>query len=203
MTTPTPEEVKAAAEAKKTERAAKAEAKRQEQEALKAARAAEREAKKAEAAAKKAAEKAEREAEKERRAAEKAANQMPIQNDIRRPRPGTQCAQLWDAYDSASTEKQAPVAIGDIMEHLLSQGFNPATIRTQYARWRQFHGVTGRIESSVAAEAKAAREAEKARKAAEAAEAKAKREAEKAAALAEKAAAKAAAKAEAAAAEAQ
>jgi proline-rich inner membrane protein len=63
-----------------------------------------------------------------------------------------------------------------------AQELNEANVRTEYARWRKFHGISGRIENPAKTEEKARKEQEKA-------EAKAKREAERAAkkAAAEKA----------------
>lgn len=168
---------KAAAEQKKAERAAAAEAKKAEQEAKKAERAAAAEAKKAQKAAEAEAKKAAREAKK----AEKEAAKMPMQNDVRRPKPGTLCGQLWQIYDTMSGEKGSPVAIGDAMDVAQSKGFNDATIRTQYARWRKYYGIEGSIESQAAVKRKQEREERKA--ALEAA--KAKRQAEADAAKAE------------------
>lgn len=123
--------------------------------------------------------------------------QMPEQNGVRQPRPGTNCAAIWDMATAMSTERKATVAVGDLIEAATNAGFNVATIKTQYARWRKFHGIEGRVESEKArlkkeeaAAKKAEREAqkeakrkereeEKARKAAEKEAKKAEREAEK------------------------
>ena len=118
---------------------------------------------------------------------------MPEQNGVRQPRPGTNCAKIWDLAAKMSDERNAPVAVGDLLEVAEAQGFAAATVKTQYARWRKFHGIEGRVESDkarqkkeAAAQAKAAKEAEKAEKKAAREAAKAAKEAEKA----EKAAAK-------------
>lgn len=123
--------------------------------------------------------------------------QMPEQNGVRQPRPGTNCAAIWDMATAMSNERKATVAVGDLIDAATAAGFNVATIKTQYARWRKFHGVEGRVESEKArlkreeAAAKRAereaekeakrkvREEEKARKAAEKEAKKAEREAEK------------------------
>lgn len=76
-----------------------------------------------------------------------AAPAMPEQNGIRMPRPGSNCALIWDKATIMSTEKKATVAIGDLLVVLVAAGFNQATIKTQYARWRKFHGVEGRVDS--------------------------------------------------------
>lgn len=168
---------KAVAEQKKAERAAAAEAKKAEREAKKAERAAAAEAKKAQKAAAAEAKKAEREAKK----AEKEAAKMPMQNAVRRPKPDTLCGQLWAIYDNMSGEKGSPVAIGDAMDVAESQGFNDATIRTQYARWRKYYGIEGSIESQAAVKRKQEREARKAALEADRAKRKAEAEAAKAA----------------------
>jgi len=140
--------------------------------------------------------------------------QMPEQNGVRQPRPNTNCDVIWQRANAMSQERNAPVAVADLLEVLVADGFNPATVKTQYARWRKFHGIEGVVVSDKArqkreeAEAKKAakeaereakkkaREEEKARKAAERAEAKAAKEAERKAKAEERAAAKAAKEAE-------
>ena len=137
-------------------------AKAAEKEAKAKERQAEREAEKAEKAAKKAAEKerlaAERAALKEQKEAEKAAkkaelkaqreaNKMPEQNGVRQPRPGTKTGEMWDLFNSKSHAEGRPIAISEVFEELTAAGHKSATIRTQYAFWRKFHGITGRIEN--------------------------------------------------------
>lgn len=132
--------------------------------------------------------------------------QMPEQNGIRQPRENTNCDTIWKRASEMSDERQAAVAVADLLEDLTAKGFNPATIKTQYARWRKFHGIEGVVVSDKARAKKEAQAAEKAAKEAEKAaekeakakakaEAKAAKEAEKAAKEAEKQA-KAEAKAE-------
>ena len=137
-------------------------AKAAEKEAKAKEREAQREAEKAEKAAKKAAEKerlaAERAALKEQKEAEKAAkkaeleaqrkaNKMPEQNGVRQPRPGTKTGEMWDLFNSKSHAEGRPIAISEVFEELTNAGHKSATIRTQYAFWRKFHGITGRIEN--------------------------------------------------------
>ena len=116
--------------------------------------------------------------------------EMPEQNGIRQPKPGTSCAQIWDRANTMSGELGAAVAVGDLMTVLVAEGYNESTIKTQYARWRKFHGVEGRIESDAAKQKKADRETAKANKAKEREDAKAKREEAKQAKVAEREAAK-------------
>lgn len=94
----------------------------------------------------KAAKKAERDAAKaEKKAAAKAAKEsakQPKQNDIRRPKPGTTTGNVWAIFDKLSASTGAPALIGDALKQ--AGGVPEATVRTQYARWRKFHGITGR-----------------------------------------------------------
>lgn len=126
----------------KADAAAKAQAEKQAKAAQKATEKAEREAKreadkKAKADAKIAAKQAAEDAKK--------AGQMPMQNDIRRPKANTECGKAWGIFDSISNANGSPAAIADAMVQTRAAGINDATTRTQYARWRKFHGVEGRI----------------------------------------------------------
>ena len=137
---------KAAEKAAKAE--ARAEAKRLKEEeaaAKKAAREAEKAEKKAAAEAAKAQKAAEKEAEKARKLAEKEANKMPEQNGIRRPKPHTLCGQAWAIFDQLSAERGSPTPIAPAMEIAMQQNLNEANVRAEYARWRKFFGVSGRI----------------------------------------------------------
>lgn len=98
-----------------------------------------RETAKAEKQAAREKARAEKKAAKE---AEKAKNKQPENNGIRRPKPGTITGKLWDLFDQLSRDTGVPATIGDAMKK--SEGTADATVRTQYARWRKFNGVTGR-----------------------------------------------------------
>lgn len=144
-TGPTAEEIAAKKLADKNAREAK-------KVADNAAKAAEKATKAAEAkAAKDAAAQAKLDAKK---AAEDAKNatKMPIQNDVRRPRPETTCGKCWAVYDDLTAQRKStdgmPAAIADAKKVLEGMGINIATIRTQYAHWRKYNGVTGRVEST-------------------------------------------------------
>lgn len=117
--------------------------------------------------------------------------QMPEQNGVRQPRPGTNCAAIWDMATAMSTERKATVAVGDLIDAATAAGFNVATVKTQYARWRKFHGVEGRVESEKAAAKKAEAAAKKAQREAEKEAKRKEREEEKARKAAEKEAKKA------------
>ena len=172
MTEKTQEQLDAEAAAK-----AQKEAKASAAAEAKAAKQAEREAKKAAAEAEKEAKKAEREAAKqakidakeaavaEREAAKaakeqakadakaaKEASRQPEQNGIRRPGPEGLCGQVWGLADKLSQELGQAVPITNLLEAGVAQGLNPSNIRTEYARWKKFHGLSGRITLPAAAE---------------------------------------------------
>jgi membrane protein involved in colicin uptake len=142
------EQAKAEAKAKKEAEKSEAKAKREAEAAdKKAAKEAEKAQKKADAEAKKAAEKAAKEQAKIDAKAARDANRMPEQNGIRRPKPDTLCGKAWGIFDSVSQKHGAPASIGESMELAKADGLNEANVRAEYARWRKFHGITGRIES--------------------------------------------------------
>lgn len=157
----------------------------------------------------KAADKAAKEAEK---AALAEANKMPVSNGVTRPKPDSLCGKAWSIFDAVSGETQAPATIGASLERSNAAGLNEGNVRAEYARWRKFNGVSGRLVDpakeavkAAAALKKAEEKAEKDAKKAEdkrlKAEAKALKDAEEKAAKAEEkrladlAAAEAAAKA--------
>lgn len=103
---------------------------------------------KAAAKAAKAAEKAAaKTAKKEASKLAKEASKQPKQNDVRRPKPNTATGKVWAIFDSLSASTGAPAAIGDALKQ--AAGTPEATVRTQYARWRKFHGITGRATPPV------------------------------------------------------
>lgn len=121
-------------------------------EEARAEREAEREAKKAAREAEKAAKQAEREAKakereeaKARKLAEREANRMPEQNGIRRPKPDTLCGRVWGLADSLSEQYGQPTPIAELLEAAKTEGLNEGNVKAEYARWRKFHGVTGRV----------------------------------------------------------
>lgn len=145
-------EKQAKAEQKESERKAKAEAKVQEKEAkakaridIVAGKKAEKEAAAIERKKAQVDKAAAKTAEKEARAAAKIANQMPMQNGARRPRPLTLCGQAWALADKLSADLGQPVPIKQLLEASKVEGLNEGNVRTEYARWRKFNGVTGRI----------------------------------------------------------
>lgn len=132
---PSAEEIaaKAAADAKKAELAAK---KKAEDAAVKAAE-----------KAKKAAEKAAAKAESD--AAKKAAKViMPEQNGQKRPKPEGKTGKAWALMDELSAAKNGPISAKELIPVAEAKGMNLAMVRSQYASWKKFHGLVGRIESA-------------------------------------------------------
>lgn len=115
----TPEQMNEA----KAKAEAAAEAKRQEREAKKAA---------------KETAKAEREAKKSAK----------VSNfGVTRPSENTKTGRVWAISDSISASKGAPAARKEVMEAATKEGINPATVATQYGRWRKHHGLKGTLDA--------------------------------------------------------
>lgn len=128
--------------------AAKKAAADKEKADAKAAKKAEADKARADKKAKREQDKADKKAAKE---AAKLANKLPEQNGIRRPKADTITGKLWGLFDKLSQDSGAPATIGDAMKS--AEGTAEATVRTQYARWRKFHGITGRAAAPVKTEA--------------------------------------------------
>jgi hypothetical protein len=181
MSDKTPEQIAAEAADKKAKAAADAKAAKAE---AKAAKDAAKVDAKAKADADKAAAAAKKEADKAATLAAREATKMPEQNGIRRPKADGLCGKAWAIFDSISSANGAAASISEAMEVARSQSLNEANVRAEYARWRKFYGIVGRVDdprkiaereaaAKAKADAKAAKEAEKASKAAAAAAAKA------------------------------
>ena len=67
----------------------------------------------------------------------------PEQNGLKRPSSGSTCAIIWDTCDRITNETEHTCTSAELFNAL--QGYNECTLRTQYARWRQFNGITGRL----------------------------------------------------------
>lgn len=140
----TAEQIAAAEAEKQAKEQAKAEAKAAK-EAAAAQKKADKEAEKEAAKAKREAEKAAKEQAKLDAKAAKEAAKMPEQNDVRRPAPDTACGEVWATADALSTELGQPVPIANLLKAFEGKATSDSTVRTQYARWKKFHGLTGRI----------------------------------------------------------
>jgi membrane protein involved in colicin uptake len=122
-----------------------AEKKAKEAEERKAQKAQEKAAK--EEARKLAAEQKAKEKEQAKLEAEKAkeSSKMPMQNGVRRPKAEGLCGQAWAVFDEVSAKRGEPASIGESMEISRARGLNDANVRAEYARWRKFNGVEGRV----------------------------------------------------------
>lgn len=78
----------------------------------------------------------------------KIARNRPNQNGVTRPTSGGKCAIIWDTCDTLTAKLKQPVPFSELSPVLLEQGFNIHTVKTQYARWRTFNNVTGRVTLS-------------------------------------------------------
>lgn len=132
---------KVAADAKAAEKAAAKLKKEEEAAAKKAAKLAEKEAKEAA----KAKEKADKEAAKAAKEAEKANSKMPEQNGVRRPKPDTLCGKAWTIFDNISAKNGAPASIKESLDAARADGLNEGNVKAEYARWRKFYAISGRI----------------------------------------------------------
>jgi hypothetical protein len=145
-----------AAEAKKAEKAAAQAAKAAEKLAAKEKADAEKAAKKAEkeAAAKakedaKAAKEAEKAAKVAAKEAAKAAKARPEQNGVKERTAGTKTGRVWEICNTVSARLGQPAPVKDVLEAAAAEGLHPTTTRCQYAHWKKYHGLTGRITAPV------------------------------------------------------
>lgn len=71
------------------------------------------------------------------------------QNGVKRPNPGTGiCAQMWSMMDELSIQQGSPVSNKQIKEAL--PHFNQVNLQGEYASWKKFNGLSGRIADPVA-----------------------------------------------------
>lgn len=63
------------------------------------------------------------------------------QNGVSKPKAGTKTGRVWEISNELSAAQGSPAARKDVIERASAEGINPATIATQYGRWRQFHGL--------------------------------------------------------------
>lgn len=66
-------------------------------------------------------------------------------NDVTRPADGTVTGKIWALADELSKASGTVATIAAIKGHVTMAGVNDHTIKTQYARWRAFNGVKGRL----------------------------------------------------------
>lgn len=66
-------------------------------------------------------------------------------NGVTRPSAETTCGKVWATADAISAATHAVCPIAALKEHPDMAGVNDHTIKTQYAKWRAFNGVSGRL----------------------------------------------------------
>lgn len=74
-----------------------------------------------------------------------AAEKMPLKNGIRRPKDKTVCGQVWAIADKLTEKRGGATPIKPLLIAAEKKGYNAGNVRAEYARWRKFNGVKGRI----------------------------------------------------------
>ena len=69
----------------------------------------------------------------------------PQQNGIKQPSTGTTCRIIWDKLDALQAASGAVPLIGAFKVVAAGMGLDPTTTTIQYYRWRNYHGVSGRV----------------------------------------------------------
>lgn len=79
--------------------------------------------------------------------AAKPAAPVDEKNGVRRPKPGGNTAQVWDACDALMAKKKSAPAFKEVDEYIEKKNADipTATRRSNYAAWRKYNGITGRI----------------------------------------------------------
>jgi hypothetical protein len=71
-------------------------------------------------------------------------------NGVTRPASGTATGKIWDLADKLSADAEGqPVPIATLRAHADLRQTNENTLKTQYARWRNYHGIKGRVGQPV------------------------------------------------------
>lgn len=69
-------------------------------------------------------------------------------NNITRPGPDTRTGTIWRCADEISQAQGSWASINQLKSHPDLRNTNDHTIRTQYARWRTFNGISGRQQGA-------------------------------------------------------
>lgn len=69
----------------------------------------------------------------------------PHANGITRPSAGTICADVWELAEAMTASMGRTVPLAALVDAAKEQNINQFTARTQYACWRKFNGITGRV----------------------------------------------------------
>ncbi|WII71731.1 hypothetical protein QJS83_14795 [Bdellovibrio sp. 22V] len=89
---------------------------------------------------------ADREANKAAAAERRAASRAPKVNGVGKPADGSICGNVWLLIEAigAALGQHAPVAY--VLSEGLARGYDANTLKTQYARWKKYHGLDGEIK---------------------------------------------------------
>ena len=68
-----------------------------------------------------------------------------VKNGITRPATTNKCGKIWDTADAISAQIHGIASFALLKSHPALTAFNMHTLKTQYARWRAFNGVHGRL----------------------------------------------------------
>jgi hypothetical protein len=68
-----------------------------------------------------------------------------IKNDVTRPDGDGPTAKVWKTADDLTAKLGRIATRAEVLEAGLATGVNKSTISTQYARWRKYNGITGRL----------------------------------------------------------
>lgn len=71
----------------------------------------------------------------------------PEQNGVRRP-AGAITGFVWDTLDNLSKKLKRPPTIQELRDEVASKQLNPNMLQAQYASWKRFNGVTGRVKTA-------------------------------------------------------
>lgn len=68
-------------------------------------------------------------------------------NGVKRPKPGGNTAQVWDACDALHAKKGSAPTFKEVDEYIEKKNADipTATRRSNYAVWRKYNGITGRV----------------------------------------------------------
>jgi hypothetical protein len=73
---------------------------------------------------------------------------QPKQNGVSRPKEGTKTGRVWAIADELSAAAGKPAARKDVIAKGTAESINPATLATQYGRWRRFHNLGREVKAA-------------------------------------------------------
>lgn len=70
---------------------------------------------------------------------------LPQQHGVTRPGPGTVTGRVWSIADDLLAALGRPPARREVIAKGTAEGINRATLSTQYAHWKTFNGIAGKV----------------------------------------------------------